>query len=55
MALAPLDPRPATTDLGTEEIGMRAVRRLLLRIENRTEPPVVIQATPRLVAGSDFD
>jgi DNA-binding LacI/PurR family transcriptional regulator len=53
-ALASLDPRPATIDLGAEEIGIRVIRRLVLRIENRTEPPVFIQATPRLIPGEDF-
>ena len=53
VALSPLTPRPATIDLGSEEIGFRVVRRLLLRIENRDEPPVFIQTMPRLIHGED--
>ena len=51
--LSPLYPRPASIDLGTTEIGARAVRRLMLRIANPDEAPVFIQAMPRLVPGDD--
>ena len=51
--LSALYPRPASIDLGTTEIGVRAVRRLLLRIENPDEPPIFIQAMPRLQPGDD--
>jgi LacI family transcriptional regulator len=49
VALSALSPRPASIDLGTDELGGRIVRRLLLRIENREEPPIMIQTMPRLV------
>jgi LacI family transcriptional regulator len=52
-ALSALSPRPASIDLGTEEIGGRILRRLMLRIEKRDEPTITIQATPRLVPGDD--
>jgi DNA-binding LacI/PurR family transcriptional regulator len=51
VALAALYPRPASIDLGATELGYRAVRRLLLRIENRDEPPVFIQTMPQLQPG----
>jgi LacI family transcriptional regulator len=51
--LSALTPRPASIDLGTEELGGRILRRLILRIENRDEPPLMIQSTPRLVLGDD--
>jgi LacI family transcriptional regulator len=46
--LSGLQPRPASIELGTEEIGRRAVRRLLLRQEDPTEPPLSIQAMPSI-------
>jgi DNA-binding LacI/PurR family transcriptional regulator len=51
MALSALSPRPASIELGTDELGGRIIRRLLLRIENREEPPIMIQTMPRLVPG----
>jgi DNA-binding LacI/PurR family transcriptional regulator len=51
--LSSLAPRPATIDLGTEEMGFRAVHRLLLRIAGPHEPPVFIQSMPYLVEGTD--
>jgi DNA-binding LacI/PurR family transcriptional regulator len=54
-ALAALDPRPASIELGTTELGIRVVRRLLLRIENREEPPICIQAMPELRLGEDIN
>jgi DNA-binding LacI/PurR family transcriptional regulator len=53
VALSGLYPRPASIDLGATELGCRVVRRLLLRIENRDEPPVFIQTMPRLAPGED--
>jgi DNA-binding LacI/PurR family transcriptional regulator len=53
LALSALYPRPASIDLGVAELGCRVVRRLLLRIENRDEPPVFIQTMPRLQPGED--
>jgi DNA-binding LacI/PurR family transcriptional regulator len=52
--LSALYPRPASIDLGASEIGLRVVRRLLLRIESRDEPPVLIQAMPRLIPGEEL-
>lgn len=53
LALSALSPRPATIDLGASEIGCRVVRRLLMRIENRDEPPVLIQTMPQLHPGDE--
>jgi DNA-binding LacI/PurR family transcriptional regulator len=53
MALSALSPRPATIDLASEELGCRIVRRLLLRIENLDEPPIMIQTMPQLITGED--
>ncbi|MGC4030981.1 MAG: substrate-binding domain-containing protein [Tepidisphaeraceae bacterium] len=47
--LAGIHPRPATIDIGAEEIGYRAVNRLLNRIERPNGPPLIIQVTPRIV------
>ncbi|HEX8342493.1 MAG TPA: LacI family DNA-binding transcriptional regulator [Tepidisphaeraceae bacterium] len=46
--LAGLHPRPASIDLGGEEIGYRCVARLLNRIERPNGPPLIIQVAPRL-------
>jgi DNA-binding LacI/PurR family transcriptional regulator len=46
--LSALFPRPVSIELGTEEIGRRAVRRLLMRIESREESPLLIQTVPRI-------
>ena len=46
--LAGMHPRPASIDIGAEEIGYRAVNRLLNRIERPNGPPLIIQVTPRL-------
>jgi DNA-binding LacI/PurR family transcriptional regulator len=54
VALSALYPRPASIDLGAGELGCRVVRRLLLRIENRDEPPVFIQTMPKLCLGEEF-
>lgn len=51
--LSAMSPRPASIDLGTEELGGRILRRLMLRAENREEPPLMIQSTPRLVLGDE--
>jgi LacI family transcriptional regulator len=48
MRLSALDPRPASIELGTVEIGRLAVRRLLSRMRRPHEPAVKIQAAPRL-------
>jgi LacI family transcriptional regulator len=47
--LSGLSPRPATIDIGAEEVGWRAVRRLMSRMNNPVEPPVLINVAPRLV------
>jgi len=54
LALSALYPRPASIDLGANELGFRATRRLLLRIENRNEPPVFIQTMPQLCPGEEL-
>lgn len=46
--LSGLHPRPASIDIGAEEIGFRAVGRLLNRIDRPNGPPLVIQVMPRL-------
>ena len=51
--LSALFPRPASIDLGTKEIGIRAVRRLLLRIANPDELPVFIQSMPSVHPGEE--
>jgi LacI family transcriptional regulator len=47
--LAMLSPRPATIDLGTEEIGRWAVTRLVNRITRPSEPPIRMLTAPKLV------
>jgi LacI family transcriptional regulator len=47
--LSGLSPRPASIDTGAEDAGYRAVRRLMSRIANPGEPPVLIRVAPRLV------
>jgi DNA-binding LacI/PurR family transcriptional regulator len=46
--LSGLHPRPASIDIGGDEIGYRCVNRLLNRIERPHGPPLIIQVTPRL-------
>ena len=52
MRLSALDPRPASIELGTVDIGRLAVRRLLSRMRRQHEPAVKIQSSPRLVTAS---
>jgi DNA-binding LacI/PurR family transcriptional regulator len=47
--LSMLDPRPASIEIGTAELALRAVRRLEARMKHPDEPPVRILVTPRLV------
>jgi LacI family transcriptional regulator len=47
--LSGMHPRPASIDIGGEEIGYRCVGRLLNRIERREGPPLIIQISPRVV------
>jgi LacI family transcriptional regulator len=47
--LSALNPRPTSIDIRPEDIGRRAVRRLLMRLENADEPPSRIQVAPKLV------
>jgi LacI family transcriptional regulator len=53
--LSGLNPRPASIDVGAEEIGWRAVRQLVTRLEHADDPPVLISVAPKMVApqGSD--
>ena len=46
--LSALHPRPASIDIGAEEIGFRSVVRLLARLRRPQEGPIVIQVSPRL-------
>lgn len=52
--LSGLHPRPASIDLGAEQIGIQAVSRLLTRMQHPEEPALVIQIAPRLVPASSF-
>ncbi|HYO10630.1 MAG TPA: LacI family DNA-binding transcriptional regulator [Tepidisphaeraceae bacterium] len=47
--LSMLHPRPASIELGTAEIGRRAVRRLELRMRHPVEQPVRILVNPQIV------
>jgi len=47
--LSMLEPRPASIEIGTAELALRAVRRLEGRMKHPAEPPVRILVTPRLV------
>jgi LacI family transcriptional regulator len=47
--LSGLEPRPATIDIGAEQIGFRAVIRLQARLERPDEVPLSIHVAPRLV------
>jgi DNA-binding LacI/PurR family transcriptional regulator len=53
-ALSVMYPRPATIDLGAAELGRVILRRLLLRIENSEEPPMLIQTMPELHPGNEL-
>jgi DNA-binding LacI/PurR family transcriptional regulator len=55
MRLSALDPRPASIELGTVEIGRWAVRRLLSRMRHPHEPATKIQPSPRLVQPGQSD
>jgi LacI family transcriptional regulator len=46
--LAMLSPRPATIDLGTDQIGRWAVTRLVNRIARPSEPPIRMLIAPKL-------
>jgi DNA-binding LacI/PurR family transcriptional regulator len=41
--------RPTSIDIGAEQIGRRAVTRLLKRISEPGDWPVTIQVTPKLI------
>jgi DNA-binding LacI/PurR family transcriptional regulator len=47
--LSGLNPRPTSIDAGGEEAGWRAVHRLMERMENADEPPILISVAPKLV------
>ena len=46
--LAGLQPRPASIEVGAEEVGWQAVRRLVSRLENPDEPAILINVAPRV-------
>jgi LacI family transcriptional regulator len=50
--LEPLYPRPASIDIGAVEIGRRAVRRLLIRLQHPEESPVRVLVPPKLPEGA---
>jgi DNA-binding LacI/PurR family transcriptional regulator len=50
--LEPLNPRPASIDIGAVEIGRRAVRRLLIRLQHPEESPVRVLVPPKLPEGA---
>jgi len=48
--LSTLNPRPPSIDIGAEEVGLRAVRRLIVRMmKPQDKGPIVIRVSPRLV------
>jgi DNA-binding LacI/PurR family transcriptional regulator len=47
--LAALHPRPATIDIHPDEVGRLAVERLIYRMRNPAETPLIIRVTARLV------
>ena len=49
--LGPLDPRPASIDIHSAEIGRKAIDLLIARIENRTTTPSSLVLRPKLLAG----
>lgn len=51
--LAALDPRPASIEMGTMEIGRRAVRQLLARIDRPDDSPLRLQVSPTLALPPD--
>jgi DNA-binding LacI/PurR family transcriptional regulator len=53
--LEPLSPRPASIDIGAVEIGRRAVRRLLIRLQHPEESPVRVLVPPKLPEGPGDD
>ena len=46
--LAMVNPKPASIDIGGEEIGRWAVRQLVHRLQRPEDPPVRIQVAPRI-------
>jgi LacI family transcriptional regulator len=51
--LSALHPRPESIDLNGDEIGYRAVVRLVWRLQNPNDVPLSIQIPPRLIAQSE--
>ncbi|MFV0416858.1 MAG: LacI family DNA-binding transcriptional regulator [Chthoniobacterales bacterium] len=53
--LAGLYPRPATIDIGSEDVGRRGVEQLLSRLERPNSPMgEIIHVPPRLIPGENF-
>ena len=46
--LSALDPKPASIELNTQEIGRRAIQRLMSRMKHPGEPEVRMQVAPKL-------
>ncbi len=47
--LSAMHPRPASIDIGSEEIGYRAVQHLVARMRQPDDAPVVVQVAPKLI------
>jgi DNA-binding LacI/PurR family transcriptional regulator len=47
-----LSPRPASIDLGAEDVGRRAVTRLLNRVAHPNEPSLRMLVSPSLAAAA---
>jgi DNA-binding LacI/PurR family transcriptional regulator len=50
--LAALQPRPATIDIRSEEVGYRAMVRLVSRMRNPEETPLVVRVAAQVVEAS---
>lgn len=49
--LSPLHPRPASIDIHSTEIGVRAVETLLWRLQNPMAAPTIVMIRPKLIPG----
>ena len=55
MFLSPLNPRPASIDIRSAEIGVRAVDALIWRMENRDASPASLLIQPKFVPGDSVN
>ena len=51
LSLGPLDPRPASIDIHSSEIGCKTIDFLIARFKNRTIPPSSLVLRPKLLPG----